>query len=67
MSEKCQIHIDLNPEFDTVCLCDRPAKFISPADAINPRQYVCGIHRRAADAMWRRQGMETRCVPIRQS
>lgn len=64
MKHTCEIHVDLDVCFDTVQPCGRPAKFISPKDPMNLQKYVCGIHRRSIDGMYKRTNRKLRCVPI---
>ncbi len=47
-------------------VCGKPARYIDPRPRMGV-EYVCGIHARSIDAMYRRIGSNLRCIPIKES
>lgn len=45
--------------------CNRPAKYVTPVDKLNKRRlFVCGIHKRSVDDLYKRVNSTERCIPI---
>ena len=67
-NQKCQMTIG---EWDSVsgsggyAKCGRLAKFRNPKPSMGI-EYICGIHARSLDAMYKRTRQEIRCQPLSQ-
>ena len=64
--KRCKIHVTFSNGIKyKITPCNRPAKFKTIPDSLNKKSnFVCGIHRRSIDIMYKKQGKETRCVPL---
>ena len=46
--------------------CNRPVKYRVPYVAMNV-EYVCGIHARSLDKLYKRTGQNIQCIPLSSS
>ena len=65
MEHKCQMTVEglYSAVTTDYYECGRPAKFIVPKPEMGV-EYVCGIHARSLDLMYKRTGQELRCQPL---
>lgn len=63
--KKCQMTIsyDTGLGCDGYEKCNRPAKFKAPEAAMNV-EFVCDIHARSLDKMYKRTGQNIKCLPL---
>jgi hypothetical protein len=43
--------------------CNRPAKYRNPRPSMGV-EFICGVHARSLDTMYKRTGQNLKCVPL---
>ena len=65
LNQTCEITVEFFDVFHTYSACGRRAEYRTPKDLISGNQYyVCGIHRRSIDIMYRNLGNHKRCKKL---